>query len=74
MKYLLVTKAQLTEILFADRSMPLSVRAGTGTLVIFSTVAAIEREDGSGKSFNITGYRLIGGCTMRSTLHIRIAD
>ena len=63
-----ITKNQLANALFSTSLVGGSIRIKNIDLV---GVLSIEREDGSGSSFNVTGYDLNG---KKVTVHVRTID
>jgi hypothetical protein len=63
----ILTKNQLANLLFSK-----TMFGGGITLngIDFVGILSVEREDGSGKSFNVTGLTSEGG---KATVHVRIA-
>jgi hypothetical protein len=63
-----MTKNQLTNALFSKTRAGSSIRIKNIDLV---GILSVEREDGSGSSFNVTGYDLSG---KKVTVHVRTID
>jgi hypothetical protein len=63
-----MTKNQLANALFSK-----SLSGGGISLngIYFTEIINVEREDGSGSSFNVTGYEF--GC-IKKTVHVRTID
>lgn len=64
----IITKNQLANALFSTSLVGGSIRIKNIDLV---GVLSVEREDGSGSSFNVTGYDLNG---KKVTVHVRTID
>jgi len=62
------TKAQIARALFAMCATDGFIRIGN---IDFNGVSSVEREDGSGKRFNVTGYNL---CGQMQTVYCETAD
>lgn len=60
-----ISKFQLTTALFTGGQLTLN------GVVIFKIVNAVEREDGSNHSYNVTGINYNG---LKATLHLRTMD
>ena len=63
-----ITKNQLANALFATSLLGGSIRIKN---IDLKGVLSIEREDGSGSSFNVTGYDL---SNKKVTVHVRTID
>lgn len=66
-----MTKFQLATLLFTSSAKEISIMDSNGT-THHGYVSSVEREDGSGSSFNITLRDGRGGG--RCTLHVRTSD
>jgi hypothetical protein len=64
----IITKNQLANALFATSLLGGSIRIKN---IDLKGVLSIEREDGSGSSFNVTGYDL---SNKKVTVHVRTID
>jgi hypothetical protein len=64
-----MTKWFLSKVLFGEEPMPQSFTASDGTRY-FGILQSIEREDGSGRSFNVT----IANQSGKATFHLRTTD
>ena len=63
-----ITKNQLANALFSTSLVGGSIRIRN---IDLTGVLSVEREDGSGSSFNVTGYDLNG---KKVTVHVRTID
>jgi len=59
-----MTKYQLISALFENKTIVIKD-------ILFLSLISIEREDGSGKSFNVTGYDKHG---VKTTVHVYTID